>query len=354
MIEDATTFRDAPDDLPHPPTVHSDSWMDPAYEEGLASVILPTYNRAHFLPDAIGSVIDQTYRPVELLVVDDGSTDDTREVVKRLAKRSDSECRIRFLSQSKNGAPAARNLGLLKSRGEFIQFLDSDDIMHPQKLEVQIRILRAYPQAEYVWADFHWARDKDFTLFNSSHQREYEISTLVENTHLDSGSAVEVWSGLYRRSTCRRIGPWNETLDRWQDLEYNFRFDCTTPISAWTDAKLYKNRGHNDGRILDARFDTEGISQGLHTLEVIEESAKHVGVDLLPVKVNLRGRYFQLARKALDFGTKEQVDVTLQKAIEHSEPGFDTRTLQFLQAVHLLAGQKAACLLLNTYSKIRS
>jgi glycosyltransferase involved in cell wall biosynthesis len=354
MNEKAATFRDAASGLPHPPTVHSDSWMDPDCQEGLASVVLPTYNRAHFLPDAIGSVIDQTYRPVELLVVDDGSTDDTREVVEELADRSDAELTIRFLSQSKQGAPAARNLGLLNSRGEFIQFLDSDDIMHPQKLEAQIRILRSYSEAEYVWADFHWARDQDFALFDSSHQGEYDVPSLVEKTNLDSGSAVEAWTGLYRRSACCRVGPWNETLERWQDLEYNFRFDCTMPTSAWTDAKLYKNRGHDDGRIMDARFAVDGIRKGLHTLDVIEETAEQIDAESLPVDVNLRGRYFQLARKALEFGTKDQVETALQKAIENSDPGFDTKMLQFLQAIYLLTGQKVAWHLLKAYSKIRS
>jgi hypothetical protein len=125
------------------------------------------------------------------------------------------------------------------------------------------------------------------------------------------------------------------------------------PTSAWTDAKLYKNRGHDDGRIIDARFRTEGISQGLHTLNVIEETAEQLDIASLPVEVNLRGRYFQLARKALEFGTTDQVETTLQKAIQHSDPGFDTKTLQFLRAIYFLTGSKIAWHLLKTYSRIR-
>jgi glycosyltransferase involved in cell wall biosynthesis len=327
--------------------------MDPDCQEGLASVVLPTYNRAHFLPDAIGSVIDQTYRPVELLVVDDGSTDDTREVVEELADRSDAELTIRFLSQSKQGAPAARNLGLLNSRGEFIQFLDSDDIMHPQKLEVQIRILRSHREAEYAWADFHWAREKDFTAFNATHRNEYDIENVIQKAWIGTGSAAEVWTGLYRRSACRRIGPWNETLERWQDREYNFRFDCLNPKSVWSTAKLYKNRGHDEGRIINARFESEGVSRGIHTVEVMQGVANDMEIDSLRVNLNLRGLYFQLAREALKSGTNSQVELTLRRAIRNSNSGFDSISLELLYSVYRVLGKRSAHHLLRAYSHLR-
>jgi glycosyltransferase involved in cell wall biosynthesis len=93
------------------------------------SIILPTYNRAHFLPKAIESVLAQTFEDWELLIVDDGSTDNTKEVV---AKYEDS--RIRYFFQENQERSAARNHGISKAKGEYICFLDSDDYFLPEKL----------------------------------------------------------------------------------------------------------------------------------------------------------------------------------------------------------------------------
>ena len=101
-------------------------------EKGLVSVIIPSYNRAQILHRAIDSVLCQTYRDTEILVIDDGSSDNTLEVLDQY----DSE--VQVISQSNTGAAAARNNGINKARGEFIAFLDSDDEWMPHKLEKQI------------------------------------------------------------------------------------------------------------------------------------------------------------------------------------------------------------------------
>jgi glycosyltransferase involved in cell wall biosynthesis len=114
-------------------------------EGPLVSIILPTYNRAHFLPEAVGSVLAQTYRNWELIVVDDGSTDHTREVAEGYGDE-----RIRYLYQANKGCSAARNLGIKNSRGEFIAFLDSDDMWLPERLEVGMRAFEEHPSAGMV------------------------------------------------------------------------------------------------------------------------------------------------------------------------------------------------------------
>src|SRR5206468_2542019 len=100
------------------------------FQPWLVSVIVPTYNRVDLAAEAFDSVWRQTYRPVELLVVDDGSTEDVAGVVEGLQQCSagDDSFQVRFLVQQHAGAPAARNLGLIESHGQFIQFLDSDDV----------------------------------------------------------------------------------------------------------------------------------------------------------------------------------------------------------------------------------
>ena len=104
-------------------------------DETLVSVVIPTYNYAHFVTGAVESALAQTYPDREVIVVDDGSTDDTRD---RLAP---FEGRIRYIHQENQGLSAARNTGIRAARGALVAFLDSDDLWHPEKLAVQARYL---------------------------------------------------------------------------------------------------------------------------------------------------------------------------------------------------------------------
>ena len=113
----------------------------------MVSVIIPTHNRAPLIQDAVQSVLDQDYANVELIVVDDGSTDDTRE---RLAPYME---RIRYVYKDKAGVSAARNEGIRIARGELIAFQDSDDVYLPGKTQMEVRIFRQYPEIEFLVED---------------------------------------------------------------------------------------------------------------------------------------------------------------------------------------------------------
>lgn len=106
----------------------------------LVSVVIPTYNYGHFVTEAVDSVLAQTYQNFEIIVVDDGSRDDTRQ---RLAKYGD---RIRYIYQENQGLPAARNTAILAAKGTLVALLDSDDLWHPRKLEVQMAYLGRHPE----------------------------------------------------------------------------------------------------------------------------------------------------------------------------------------------------------------
>ena len=109
------------------------------------SVIIPTYNRRDLVQRALQSVFAQTYRDFEIVVIDDGSTDDTRAVV-------EGRERVRYLFQENAGPASARNLGIRKALGEMIAFLDSDDVWWPDFLETQLDVLNRYPDAALVCA----------------------------------------------------------------------------------------------------------------------------------------------------------------------------------------------------------
>lgn len=114
------------------------------------SVVIPTFNRAYCIGKTIDSVLTQTHRDLEAVVVDDGSTDGTAELLERTYGH---EGRLRLLRQSNQGVSAARNLGLRACRGRFIALLDSDDEWLPWKIEAQLACLGALPQAGMIWTD---------------------------------------------------------------------------------------------------------------------------------------------------------------------------------------------------------
>ncbi len=109
------------------------------------SVIVPTFNHAHFLPHAVQSVLEQTFQDWEVVIVDDGSTDHTRDVVREFA-----DARVRYIYQSNRGLAAARNTGLGASLGEYVALLDADDLYLPCKLRVQVDWLRSHGDHGFV------------------------------------------------------------------------------------------------------------------------------------------------------------------------------------------------------------
>ncbi len=116
----------------------------------LVSVILPTFNRAHCVGQAIDSVLQQTYRDFEVIVVDDGSIDGTRQLIKsKYAKLSS----IKYVYQENHGVAVARNTALREAQGEFIAFLDSDDVWRPWKIELQLACMEKLPHIGMVWSD---------------------------------------------------------------------------------------------------------------------------------------------------------------------------------------------------------
>jgi glycosyltransferase involved in cell wall biosynthesis len=118
--------------------------------DGLVSVVIPSYNRAYCLPRAVDSVLSQTHPQVEVLIIDDGSSDDTGAVV---SARYGGDARVRYHRQDNTGISGARNAGLERANGAYVALLDSDDEWLPWKLELQIACMRAHPEVGMTWTD---------------------------------------------------------------------------------------------------------------------------------------------------------------------------------------------------------
>src|SRR5207302_5302976 len=131
---------------------------DSASDRPRVSVIVPSYNYAHFLPQTLRNVQSQSCADWECIVVDDGSTDNTAECVQNFAK---TDARIRYVRQPNRGLSAARNTGLRHCRGDYVQFLDADDWIESHKLEKQADYLDRNPRVDLVYGSMRYFPDAD-------------------------------------------------------------------------------------------------------------------------------------------------------------------------------------------------
>lgn len=173
------------------------------------SAVIPAYNYGEFLPETLQSILGQSYQSLEVIVVDDGSTDNTREVVAHFA--SDQ---IRYLHQENRGQAAARNRGIREAHGELIAFSDADDVWLPEKLERQVEVFRRNPSADIVYCDiykFSGARPFPKTLWEEKGitpcrgGREC-LPQLFQRNFIPGAMTV------VRKSAFERFGYYDETL----------------------------------------------------------------------------------------------------------------------------------------------
>jgi len=139
------------------------------------SVIVPTYNSAHYLTEALESIRAQTVMPTEIIVVDDGSTDETQLVIERM-----DDPLVRYMRQANGGAASARNAGLAKATGEYIAFLDADDRWHPEMLETQLGILEGAPQVALSFTNFERFEERSGQILGDQF-RYYHGLRKIEN-----------------------------------------------------------------------------------------------------------------------------------------------------------------------------
>ncbi len=182
----------------------------------VVSIIIPCYNAERWLAETLESALAQTWPDKEIIVINDGSTDGSLAVAQQFATRG-----VRVIDQPNRGASAARNHGLRVARGEFMQFLDADDLLAPDKIALQMRALeQAGPDA---LASASWGRfATDSTQADFIPQAVAQARTGVEflQLHYETGSMMQPGAWLASRRLLDRAGPWNETLSLNDDGEY--------------------------------------------------------------------------------------------------------------------------------------
>ncbi len=182
----------------------------------LVSVVLPTYNCAEFLPDSIGSVLSQTYRTYEVIVVDDGSTDVTKEALRPFLDK------IRYVDLGQNkGLPAARNTGIQLSRGEYIAFLDADDHWLPEKLKKNVECFQAHPEVGMVYSR-HINVDESGRPLGESAKRRLHSGNVFTRLFSDQ-NFILTSSVMVRKNVFETAGLFDERLVNCQDWDMFLR-----------------------------------------------------------------------------------------------------------------------------------
>lgn len=200
------------------------------------SIILPTHNRAWCLERALNSVMDQEFRNWELIVVDDGSTDSTPELLRRYP-------RARTLRLPENrGVSHARNRGVREARASCIAFLDSDDAWLPQKLSVQMEFLRRHPGAVACYTDEIWIR-RGVRVNPMKKHRKFSGWIFPHCLPL---CIISPSSILLRRSVWEEIGPFDETLPACEDYDWWLRLTWRHPVEFLDQPLIVKYGGHED------------------------------------------------------------------------------------------------------------
>jgi len=235
----------------------------------IVSVIMPTYNRAKYIADAAKSVLNQSYRGIELIIIDDGSTDNTKEVVTPFLK----DKRTRYIKQKNMGAAAARNHGLAIGSGKYTAFIDSDDIWEEDKIDIQVLVLDTLPEISAVFTDFSAISKKGY--YEKSHIKsyfsvfnDYKLNYKDVFTNVVTGKSRELkdkhkiyWGNIYKTmifgnailtSTfiCRQnifdsIGMFNTKYETLEDYDLFLRITKEYPV-AFIDKPLVRYRySHN-------------------------------------------------------------------------------------------------------------
>jgi GT2 family glycosyltransferase len=200
------------------------------------SVVIPAFNRWRLLAEAIDSVLAQSYRDFELIVVDDGSTDATASELAKLASR------LQFFVTERRGVSAARNLGVSQSRGHYIAFLDSDDLWLNSKLERQTRFMDEHPEFHICQTDEIWIRNGVRVNPSAVHQKPSgDIFSRSLKLCLVSPSAVMMTKALFERT-----GGFDEAFPVCEDYDLWLRISAQHQVPLIPDRLTIKRGGHAD------------------------------------------------------------------------------------------------------------
>jgi len=227
----------------------------------LVSIIIPTFNRAHLIGETLHSISAQTYQNWECIVVDDGSTDDTENVLRDYIQKDERFKYLKRPEHRKRGGNAARNFGFENSKGDYINFVDSDDLIHPDKLKLQLAVLEDDETCQVCLSEAE--------LFSGSQRRKKKSKPLegidfFEDyilRNIDMGTLQPLWRKEFLASA---DVVYDEKLKKAQDYDFFSRMSFRPDFLHCTvNSVLVFVRAEGKGRIKDLQNNPEGITSHL-------------------------------------------------------------------------------------------
>jgi hypothetical protein len=312
------------------PSSHSrpDHERELAAAADLVSTIIPVYNRPDLLPQAVASVLAQSHRPIEIIIVDDGSTDDTPAVCQALQQQHPTLIR---LHQQRNAGPGrARQSGLAMAQGAFIQFLDSDDLLLPEKFSRQVQALQAQPDAEIAYGKSYEESHIDGPPRCTGPMR----ATGIPQATLFPRLLHERWwttsSPLYRKRLLDRIGPIQDWINE-EDWDYDARAAAAGAGLVYVDVNVSVRRLLHASDHLSAQgsSDPTKLSHRALARQSIFDCAQRCGlVPGDPEMLRFSRSAFLLSRQCAEVGLEEAAAALQQlacAAVGTGRPPLDLR-----------------------------
>jgi glycosyltransferase involved in cell wall biosynthesis len=301
----------------------------------LVSVVMPAYNAHLYIVEAIQSVLAQDYKNIELIVVDDGSSDDTVELACSLGNR------VHVFERNNSGPAAARNFGISVAQGEFIAFLDADDMWLPGKLSAQIRYMLDHPDIGVVYGEFRsWYASENgvFIPPNASDQEFLKLSVDNENSgyifnQLLLDNIVHIITAVTRKSILDSVSGFDESLRTGEDYDLWLRLSRFTRFAKFNSLLAYY-RMHSQN--------TTKIPRAINSEYIVLRAAlgKYgaVGPDgTAATKETLRNRFFHLcfSHGYLHYwnGNLEIARVAFREAVGHNRISLKARVYLFLATI---------------------
>jgi hypothetical protein len=291
--------------------------------DNLVSTIIPVFNRPGLLGDAVQSVLAQTHRPIEILIVDDGSTDATPEVIRQIEAASPGI--VRSIRQDNSGPGPAREAGRLAARGDFLQYLDSDDLLLPRKFEVQVAALSHRSDADIAYGKTQFTRVGE-PAPKIAHKRTGERHEFLF-PELLLGRWWSTSTPLYTRAATDRIGPWLSLLNE-EDWEYEARAAAQGMRLVYCDEFVSVTRSHQPEAHLcyGGSTDPRKLKDRATAHECIFRNALAAGISLHRVEMRHFAReLFLLARQCGAAGLAAESRGLLDLALEASGPRWSRR-----------------------------
>ncbi len=251
----------------------------------IVSVIIPAYNRGRYIRQTVESVLNQTYTDIELIVIDDGSTDDTRDILEGYGDRITL---LEHEARQNRGQSASINLGLDRARGKYLAILDSDDYWEPDKIESQVGYLQRHPEVGLVYGNGTAVSGNGeflYDIYTPGHREESKPEKVLVDCYFSLPS-----NALMRKSLLKKAGYFDETLRAGQDHDMAIRIAEIARL-AYIDRPLFHYRRHNESI---SKSNNGAVSRWNNGFVILEKARKRYPYPPAVIRKRKAVLYFRL------------------------------------------------------------